>query len=179
MVSRTLLCGIVVVCLTLVGCKNPRDGHRFTDVVEIKPSPDHALIAVLVWSEHGPGQPHLSAVVLAAKGADPLDGDAVVIASEDYRPLDFRWTGVSALEVRLPCGAWSSLANHWRVRESKRVVTVDFTPPLNCLAASAPLSSTAPALSAMASTSTTAKPIRSTALPPGASQPPGIMFSPK
>ena len=154
MVVRTPLRSAIVVCLVLAGCGS-RDAHRFTDVVATKPSPDGKLVAALVWNEHGPGKPHLSAVVIAAKGGELLDGDPVVIASEDYRPLDFRWKESDTLEVRLPCGTWSSLTNRWRMPGTRRAASIDFLPPQRCMAVGA-----------------------GTALPVGASQPAAIDFSP-
>ncbi|QYE35291.1 hypothetical protein KZX46_04670 [Polymorphobacter sp. PAMC 29334] len=150
--TRSLL---VAVWLLVAGCSGLLDKHGFTDVVETKPSPDGALVAALVWEERGMGKPHTSGIVVVAKGGDPLTGTAVLLQSEDFRNVEYRWTGANALEIRLPCGQWSSLANHWLQPETKRVVEIDFLSPKGCVA----------------------KP-GTTALPPGATQPAALQLSP-
>ena len=145
---------VVALALALAGCGLGGDRHRFTDVVGTKASPDGALVAALVWEERGVGKPHFTGIVVGAKGTDPRDGDAVVLASEDYRAIDYRWTGADALEIGLPCGAWSSLANQWRLPGTARIVAIDFLPPKGCMA-------------------------KATALPAGASQPAALMLSPQ
>ncbi len=144
---------IIVASLLLAGCGGAFERHGFTDVVATKSSPDGRLSAALVWEERGAGKPHTSGVVIVAKGADPLTGQAVLLQSEDFRAPEFRWTGPAALEVRLPCGAWSSLANRWQQPDAKRVVAIDFLPPKGCVA-------------------------KATALPPDASQPAALQLSP-
>ena len=146
---------VFALCLFLAGCGLTGEHHRFTDVVDTKANPGGGLVAALVWDEHGVGGPHTSGIVIVAKGSDPRDGDPVLLASEDFRPLAFRWTAADALEVRLPCGAWSSLTNRWQQPGTRRAVTVAFVPPSGCLAAPG-----------------------TTALPAGASQPAGIQVSP-
>lgn len=146
---------IVAGLLVLAGCGGVLDRHGFTDVVETKPNPDGSLVAALVWEERGEGKAHTSGLVVVAKGADPLKGSPVLLESEDFRALEYRWTGPDALEIRLPCGAWSSLANQWQAPDTKRVVAIDFLPPKGCVA----------------------KP-HTTALPPGASQPAALQLSP-
>jgi len=142
----------IAALLILASCK-PGDQHGFTDVVATKPSPDGTLVAAAVWEERGVGKTHTSGIVVVPKGADPLGGQAVLLQGEDFRSIEFRWTGPDALEIRLPCGSWSSLANHWRQPETKRVVAIDFLPPRGCVA-------------------------RATALPPGATQPAALQLSP-
>ena len=146
---------VFALCLFLAGCGLTGEHHRFTDVVDTKANPGGGLVAALVWDEHGVGGPHTSGIVIVAKDSDPRDGDPVLLASEDFRPLAFRWTAADALEVRLPCGAWSSLTNRWQQPGTRRAVTVAFVPPSGCLAAPG-----------------------TTALPAGASQPAGIQVSP-
>ncbi|MGI4879605.1 MAG: hypothetical protein ACRYG4_19190 [Janthinobacterium lividum] len=145
----------LAVALLVAGCGGLLDKHGFTDVVETKPSPDGSLVAALVWEERGLGKPHTSGIVVVARGGDPLTGTPVLLESEDYRTLEYRWTAANALEIRLPCGAWSSLANHWRQPGTKRVVEIDFLPPKGCVAKPA-----------------------TTTLPPGASQPAALQLSP-
>jgi hypothetical protein len=144
---------VVVVSGVLAGCGSASGGHGFTDVVETKPSPDGAVVAASVWEERGEGKPHSSGIVVVAKGADPLASLPILLESEDFRNLAFRWTGANTLEVRLPCGAWSSLTNQWRQPGTKRVVEIGFTAPKGCVA-------------------------RATALPPGATQPAALQLSP-
>jgi hypothetical protein len=146
---------IAAVALLVAGCGGLLEKHGFTDVVETKLSPDGALVAALVWEERGLGKPHTSGIVVVPKGSDPLTGTPVLLESEDYRTLEYRWTAANALDIRLPCGAWSSLANHWQQPDTRRVVEIDFLPPKGCVA----------------------KP-GTTALPPGASQPAALMLSP-
>ncbi len=150
------LAAVIAVSLLLAGCGGALDKHGFTDVVETKPSPDGGLVAALVWEERGEGKAHTSGLVVVAKGSDPLGGTPVLLESEDFRSIEYRWTGPDALEIRLPCGAWSSLANQWRQPDSKRVVAIDFLPPKGCVA----------------------KP-GTTALPPEASQPAALQLSPR
>jgi|GEM_PF-4315491 len=144
---------VLALTLVLAGCGLSGDRHRFTDVVGAKASPDDGVVAALVWEERGVGKPHVTGIVLGAKGTDPRDGDAVLLASEDYRAIDYHWTGPDALDLRLPCGGWSSLANQWRLPGTKRIVAIDFLPPKGCMA-------------------------KATALPAGASQSAGLMLSP-
>ena len=101
-----------------------------TDVAEIKPSPDRAAVAALVWDEHGPKAPHVTGLVIVAAGVEPRDGDPVIVTSDDFHPIDFAWTGPAALTLRLPCGRWSHLANHAVV--GGRTVTIAISPPRGC-----------------------------------------------
>ncbi len=120
---------IAVFALLVAGCGGAPK-HGFTDVVETKPSPDGALVAALVWEERGPAAPHLSGVVVVARGTDPRTGDAVILTGDDFHPIDFAWTGPAALTLRLPCGRWSHLANH--AIAGARTVMVTATPARGC-----------------------------------------------
>ena len=124
-VARLLLCVFI-----LTACAPSGPAHRFTAVAETRASPDARAVAALVWDEHGPGAPHASGVVVVAAGSDPRDGSPVVLTSDDYHPLRFEWTGLAALTLQLPCGRWSSLANHAIV--GGRTVTIATTPPRGC-----------------------------------------------
>ncbi len=142
----------VAALLVLASCK-PDDPHGFTDVVATKPSPDGALVAAAVWEERGIGKAHTSGIVIVPNGSEPLGGRPVLLEGEDFRNIEFRWTGRNALEIRLPCGRWSSLANHWQDPASRQVVEIDFLPPKGCVA-------------------------KAGALPPGATQPAALQLSP-
>lgn len=118
-----------VILLSLAACAGP-PAHRFTDVAAVQPSPDGRAVAALVWDEHGAARPHVSGIVVVAAGRDPRDGAAVLLTSDDFHPIAFAWTGPAALTLRLPCGRWSSLANHAVV--AGRTVTITTTPPRGC-----------------------------------------------
>lgn len=112
----------------VAGCAPP--AHRFTSVVTATPNPGGSLIAAEVWDERGAGKPHFSGVVVAMRNRDARDAEPVLLARDDYLPIRFSWTGPAALTLRLPCGRWSSLANHAIV--GGRTVTIAFTPPSGC-----------------------------------------------
>jgi hypothetical protein len=120
---------LLPVLLLLAAC-TPAPVHRFTDVAATMPSPDARAVAALVWDEHGQGKPHISGIVVVARGDDPRDGVPVILASDDFAPIAVAWDGVSALTLRLPCGRWSSLANHAIV--GGRTIVVVATPPRGC-----------------------------------------------
>ena len=124
---------IVVVAAWLAACQREPQ-HRFTDVVDSKASPDGRIVAAQVWEDHGLGGPHNSGIVVVAKGTDPRDGEPVMLEGEDFRPLVYRWTGPDALEVRLPCGWWTHLANHWQLPRTMRVIDIAFAAPQGCIA---------------------------------------------
>ncbi len=115
--------------LLLAAC-TAQPAHRFTDVAESKPSPDGRAVAALVWDEHGPAKPHVTGLVVVAAGAEARDGEPVIVTSDDFHPIDFAWTGASALTLRLPCGRWSHLANHAIV--AGNTVTIAFTAARGC-----------------------------------------------
>jgi len=115
--------------LFLAACST-EPARRFTAVAATLPSPDARAVAALVWDEHGPKAPHVSGVVVVARGADPRDGVPVVLTSDDFVPIAFGWTGPASLTLRLPCGRWSHLANHAIV--AGRTVTIAFTPSAGC-----------------------------------------------
>lgn len=146
----------VAIVLLLAACGKQPDAHRFNTVVDSKPSPDGRAVAAQVWAERGAGSPHTSGIVVAARGAEPLDGEPVLIESDDFRPLFYRWTGPDALEVRLPCGGWSALTNHWRRPGASRDVAISYLPPEGCVERKA----------------------SGSALPPKASQPAEVWMSP-
>ncbi len=116
--------------LLLLAACTPAPSHRFTAVAVTTPSPDGRAVAALVWDEHGPGKPHISGVVVVARGADPRDGDPVIVTSDDFAPIAVAWDGAAALTLRLPCGRWSSLANHAIV--AGQTITITATPPRGC-----------------------------------------------
>ena len=118
-----------LIATLLAACAVP-PAHRFTDIVAIKASPDRRAVAALVWDEHGPARPHVSALVVVAAGAEPRDGEPVILTSDDFHPIEFGWTGPAALTLRLPCGRWSALANHAIV--AGRTVTITPEPSRGC-----------------------------------------------
>ncbi len=120
---------LLPVLLLLAACARSPE-HRFTTVVTERPSPTGTIVAAEVWEEKGAGQPHFSAIVVARRGDDLRDAAPVLIARDDFVPLDFRWTSPAALTLRLPCGRWSSLANHAIV--ASRTVTIAFLAPHRC-----------------------------------------------
>lgn len=120
---------LLPIVLLLAAC-TAQPAHRFTDVAGTKRSPDGRAVAALVWDEHGPAKPHVTALVVVAAGAEPRDGDPVILTSDDFHPIDFAWVGPTALTLRLPCGRWSNLANHARVGGA--TVTIAVTPARGC-----------------------------------------------
>ena len=114
----------------LAACAPAGPAHRFTNVAATMPSPDGRAVAALVWDEHGVGKPHVSGVVVVARGADPRDGVPVILTSDDFVPIVVAWDGAAALTLRLPCGRWSSLANHAIV--AGRTIAIVATPPRGC-----------------------------------------------
>ena len=114
--------------LLLAACTPP--AHRFTDVADTKVSPDGRAVAALVWDEHGPGKPHVTGLVVVGRSDEPRDAAPVVLTSDDFLPIAFAWQGPAALTLRLPCGRWSSLANHAIV--DGRTVTIAATPARGC-----------------------------------------------
>lgn len=120
--------GALIGLLAIAACSPP--AHRFTSVVTVKPSPGGTAVAAEVWDERGAGKPHFSGVVVAARGADLRDAEPVLVARDDFHPIAFDWTGPAALTLRLPCGRWSSLANHAIVAGA--TVTIAVTPPRGC-----------------------------------------------
>ena len=119
--------------LTLAACAPSAPPHRVTAVAEKRVSPDRRAVAALVWDEHGMGKPHVSGVVIVAAGTDPRDGAPVILTSDDFHPIQFAWDGPAALTLRLPCGRWSSLANHAIV--AGRTITVAVIPSRGCYVA--------------------------------------------
>ena len=124
---------ILPVALLLAACAPTAPPHRFTAVAETRVSPDRRAVAALVWDEHGMGKPHVSGVVVVAAGADARDGAPVILTSDDFHPVQFAWDGPAALTLRLPCGRWSSLANHAIV--AGKTIAVAVTPPRGCYVA--------------------------------------------
>nr|WP_295660679.1 hypothetical protein [Polymorphobacter sp.] len=120
---------VPAIALLLAACGGAAE-HRFTDVVETKPSPDGKVVAASVWEERGPGKPHASAIVVVARGGDARDAAPVLLTSDDFHPIAYSWTGPAALTLRLPCGRWSNLANHAVV--GGRTVTIASTPAQGC-----------------------------------------------
>lgn len=119
---------LVLAAAALAACSP--SPHRFTSVVTVVPSPGGALVAAEVWDERGEGRPHVSGIVVAARAAELRDAEPVLLARDDYHPIAFRWTGPAALTLRLPCGRWSSLANHAVV--GGRTVTIALHPARGC-----------------------------------------------
>lgn len=129
MISRAAITVAGLLAGLLAGCA-PAATHRFTDVAETKVSPDGRAVAALVWDEHGPAHPHISGIVVVAKGTEPRDGAPVVLARDDFVPLGFAWAGPAALTLRLPCGRWSALANYTVV--AGRTISIALTRPSGC-----------------------------------------------
>lgn len=121
---------LLPVLLALAACAPSGPAHRFTDVAETRAEPGGGAVAALVWDEHGAKAPHVSGLVVVARGSDPRDGVPVILTSDDFHPIEFGWTGPATLTLRLPCGRWSSLANHAMV--GGRTIAVAFLPPRGC-----------------------------------------------
>ncbi len=130
MLPMSRVAPVLLVALVLAGCGPTAPAHRFTDVAETRASPDGRAVAALVWDEHGPKAPHVSALVVVPRGTDPRDGAPVILTSDDFHPIDFSWEGPAALTLRLPCGRWSNLANHAIV--AGQTVTIAVTPARGC-----------------------------------------------
>jgi hypothetical protein len=121
---------LLLALLLAVAACSPSPVHRFTDVADARASPDGRAVAALVWDEHGPKAPHVSALVVVPRGTDPRDGAPVILTSDDFHPIDYAWAGPAALTLRLPCGRWSHLANHAIV--AGRTVTIAHEPARGC-----------------------------------------------
>ncbi len=104
----------------------------FTDVMSTSKSPDGQITAAYVIEAHGPMAGVAYGITLSPTGSDPRDGSIVLREGEDDRELVYRWADNQTLVVRLPCGWWADLTNHYQLPGTSRIIDVKYEPPQGC-----------------------------------------------
>ncbi|MBV9654231.1 MAG: hypothetical protein JOZ42_06675 [Acetobacteraceae bacterium] len=101
----------------------------FTDLLGQKASPDGSIVASYVVQNHGPMSGTLFGLTLSGRKDDPLKADPILTDGEDDSPAQFEWINDTRLEVRLPCGWWGHLTNHFQLKGTNRIVDIAYLPP--------------------------------------------------
>ena len=104
----------------------------FTDVMSTSKSPDGQITAAFVIEARGPMAGVAYGITLSPTGSDPRDGSIVLREGEDDRELVYRWADNQTLVVRLPCGWWADLTNHYQLPGTSRIIDVKYEPPQGC-----------------------------------------------
>jgi hypothetical protein len=126
---------LVCLCLVLAGylawttVKRCPSSPEFTDVLEQKASPDGSIVASYVVQNYGPMTGTTFGLTLSGTAGNPLKSDPILVEGEDDRSIQYNWIANDRLEVRLPCGWWGSLTNHYQLRGTSRIVDISYLPP--------------------------------------------------
>ena len=112
----------------LAGCSD----QKFTDVMTTAKSPDGAITAAYVVEAHGPMAGVFYGITLSPTGSDPRNGEPVLVAGEDDREFVYHWADSETLIVRLPCGWWAYLTNHYQLPGTSRIIDIKYSPPEGC-----------------------------------------------
>ncbi len=108
-------------------------GHNFTDTLSSKSSPDGAIAAAYVVERRGfVFSPETYGVTLTPTKADPRDGVVVLTEGDDDRPIVYRWKDNKTLVVRLPCGWWADLRDHYQLPRTVRIIDIKYALPVGC-----------------------------------------------
>jgi hypothetical protein len=81
-----------------------------SETLKQSPSPDGATTAYLLRFNPGAMSSFIYAVRLSPSGTGPEEGRTIIRGAR-LKGLDFRWTGVRSLKVRVPCGDYSDATN--------------------------------------------------------------------
>ena len=76
--------------------------HDWTDVMNVRHSPDGQFTAAYVADAHGPIAAVVFGITLSRGKSDPRDGMTVLKAEQDYRDLDYRWETTGTLSFGCP-----------------------------------------------------------------------------
>ncbi len=102
---------------------------EFTDLLGQKASPDGSIVASFVVQNHGPLTGTTYGLTLSGKQENPLKAEPILVQGEDDRAVQYDWSGSNRLKVRLPCGWWGYLTNHYQLKGTSRIVDIAYLPP--------------------------------------------------
>jgi hypothetical protein len=110
--------------------------HNFTDVLGIKLSPGGKIRAASVVESRGFAAPTTYGITLSSISENPLDARPVITAGEYRNEIDYKWMDAKTLAIRLPCGWWGNLTNHYQLPNTDEIIDIVFLPPSGCEAIS-------------------------------------------
>ena len=108
--------------------------HKFTDLLGTKLSPDGKIMAAFVVESRGFASPTTFAITLSQAPENPLDARPIITEGEYRDDIWYEWSNAKTLTIRLPCGWWANLTNHYQATNSDQIVDIDFLPPKGCRA---------------------------------------------